>query len=318
MDSSYPDNFCPQCQSYLKKELSSKKKICQKCGWREDGKYQTNEIPLNNFELENQTKAVIRDADVIIKKEWKKIEIPSTNDLTDIERQYYIQLAKLKFKENHIKPLENIYRRLLERISIEVAMGFERYSGRKPEDRSHQKWLGYDLISIKEGDNARYIEVKGSIKSGNNMPSIILQESEYNFLSGYDLMSKYWNELMDRRQEIIQELKKRWMYVVILNRESLLEGKELDVKIHTISQEKSNKIQFNEIGKFGSETLSIFYEAKFWKPFSDKWMITPSECVKEICLIMKNIILKEKEEKIKNLLIKKANTITKNRKNRTS
>lgn len=73
----------------------------------------------------------------------------------------------------------------IEKIGMEIVMEFERNNGRKPEDVSKQN-LGYDIRSVDENGNVRYIEVKARALSGD----LALTPNEW--FKAKRFKEKYW------------------------------------------------------------------------------------------------------------------------------
>jgi hypothetical protein len=73
----------------------------------------------------------------------------------------------------------------VEQAAVEAVMAYERQRGRNPEDLSAQK-LPYDVRSTGEGQEIRYIEVKGRAGTGE------VELSEREWLTAENLGEDYW------------------------------------------------------------------------------------------------------------------------------
>lgn len=93
------------------------------------------------------------------------------------------------------QPAEDMHRDPeVERISMEVALAYERAQGRRPEDVSTQN-LGYDIRSETPEGSIRYIEVKGRARTG----PIALTPNEW--LMAQRLGEDYWLYIVENAVE---------------------------------------------------------------------------------------------------------------------
>lgn len=99
-------------------------------------------------------------------------------------------------------------------IGIEIAMRFERYCGRKPENISFMN-LSYDIHS-KGNFEERFIEVKTLLREKFLKPTI----SQIDFLIAKEIIDKK-EKSEDWMEDWKNELKKRWIYYVRINEKNL-------------------------------------------------------------------------------------------------
>lgn len=123
------------------------------------------------------------DVDIVIrnKEERKNRYINAKKKLEDLIQKEKILtksvplfVSMIRVKPYHSKDNVMVSDEEIERLGMEVAMDYERKSGRNPEDVSIQN-LGFDIRSSDKDGNVRYIEVKARAKYGN----IVLTQNEW-------------------------------------------------------------------------------------------------------------------------------------------
>jgi len=190
-----------------------------------------------------------------------------------------------------MRQLHGLYTKLLERIGVEVAMGFERYHGRRPKDVSDER-LGYDIVSEGFGDS-RFIEVKATARL---KPNLRLTDREFGFISGrgmIDMIGKMSHE------DFNAQLKKRWIYIVVIDRNALISGRNSDmIVLYTLTSSDALKADFEP----EYSDLMDYWIARFndWSAYSKHYSIIPSQLIIKMCSILKRII--EMKEEFKELM----------------
>jgi hypothetical protein len=225
-------------------------RLCLKCGFTRV--YEVKGIKLDNQDFDSHTKYVLKEIEETLKeanlKECNKFQIEESNSFKIMEeaRKYFFQEMEkyLKYyelekeihkkrisKKDKIKELRELkkslfpepllyiklsycLKQLLECIGIEVAMRFERYHRRKPENKSFLG-LNYDILS-----DGNFIEVKTSM--GKEIKLLTSIKGKKGFLTALDFLS---SEILckGRRdekliEEWINELKRRFIYYVRIDK----------------------------------------------------------------------------------------------------
>lgn len=110
----------------------------------------------------------------------------------------------------------------VEKIGMNVAMEYEKKSGRQPEDVS-SKNLGYDIISIDKEEKYRYIEVKARAKEG----KIALTRNEW--LMAQRLKDEYYLYI------VINAITSPELYIIQNPAEKLKPDEEIDIVRYIIN-----------------------------------------------------------------------------------
>lgn len=164
-------------------------------------------------------------------------------------------------------------------------MRFERYYKREPIDMSSEK-LGFDILS-----KERFIEVKTSLKK--EAPTFTPQEIDF-------LTAK--EKINEKKENWINELKKRWIYYIGVDKEILKYTKysymiySYAISLYTISSYEvltANSKIMNLMEKSGEyELLRILYGSFFRKSFESlkPLTITPSEQIITLLKILEQLI----------------------------
>jgi hypothetical protein len=286
-------------------------------------------IKLDNLDVESYTKNILKEIETSLDSKETIPTIITEEDLKEYLRELtikYIQALEEKVEEikkiaeaikkakdpKKIKMLERkrkilekgprffhyqlLKNRLLERLGIEVAMRFERYYGREPIDKSYDK-LGFDIIS-----NDRFIEVKTLIKG---KPTFTEAEDKFirveelvlangtleKVLNGELKIEDFKKIVTNESQKYSQELKKRWIYEIRINKEALMKN----IYSHTItlyeisSYEILKALDYNPAFFIG--TLNKIYPLYIQKFNPKPLKIIPSEQIINMLSIFRRIMI---------------------------
>ena len=138
--------------------------------------YLINELDFELVELLSRLEKGEKVELVIKNKEERKKHYENAKESLkrDIERETNLVVSSPKFLGAvFVKSAEEVSTEEIEKIGMEIAMEYENFCGRKPEDVSKEN-LGYDIRSKGKGE-IRYIEVKARADTGD----ILLTPNEW-------------------------------------------------------------------------------------------------------------------------------------------